>query len=106
MTFIGKTGSFVPVTTDMKGARLVRRSDEGKFTSVQGAKGYDWLEAETVRQLHGDALERMNYERIEDAVEGTGSIADIVEMSYFDKMAQEAIAAVDKWGSYEDFVAA
>jgi hypothetical protein len=105
MTFIGKTGSFVPVTPEMKGARLVRYKD-GKFTSVQGAKGYDWLEADMIRQFHGDALGRMRFENLDEVIEGTGSIADIVDMSYFDEMAQNAIKTIDKFGRYEDFVAA
>lgn len=105
MIFVGKTGSFVPVVPEEKGARLVRYKD-GKFTSVQGAKGYDWMEAETVRHNHGDALGRMRFENLDEVVEGTGSIADIVDMSYFDKLAQDAIETIDKFGRYEDFVAA
>jgi hypothetical protein len=104
MVFVGKTGLFTPVMPEMKGARLVRYKD-GKFTSVQGSKGHDWLESEMIRRLHGDAVDRMMFENVADAVEGTGSIADIIDMTYFDNMAQEAIKTIDKFGRYEDFVA-
>jgi hypothetical protein len=57
-----------------------------------------------IKSLNGDALERMPFEDINEALEGTGSIADIVDLSYFEKLCEDAIKSIEKFGSFEEFV--
>lgn len=49
--FIGKVGAFVPVLDGYGGGALLREKD-GAFHAASGAKGYRWLEAETVREMN------------------------------------------------------
>lgn len=100
---IGRTGLFLPVVEGAGGGRLVRVKDDKEY-AVTGTKGYLWVESEMLKTLNGDALERMPFEGINDATEGTGSIADIVDMAYFTQLAEDAYQAVEKFGSFEEFV--
>lgn len=103
MHFVGRTGMFVPVHTEIGGAKLLRVKD-GKTYAVPGTKGYVWLEADMVKLLGIDAVERMRYEDLTWAVEGTGSIIDIIDMQYYSDMVHDAAATIDKFGSFEEFV--
>ncbi|QBZ73603.1 DNA primase/polymerase [Streptomyces phage RosaAsantewaa] len=103
MDFIGRTGLFVPVVND--GAELVKlKEGAGKPYAVAGTKGYKWVESEMLKTLRPDLLERMIFERDEDAIEGTGSIWDVVDMAYYSDLAHDAIAAIEEFGSFEEFV--
>jgi hypothetical protein len=79
MTHVGRTGSFVPVTSD---GGILWRIKDGKKYAVTGTKGYRWIEREV-------AAGRPNLE---------------VEMSYFEALKDEAFAAIDYYGSFERFV--
>jgi hypothetical protein len=79
MRHVGKTGLFVPVT---EGGAKIYRVHEGKYYAVAGTKGYMWMEAEV-------AKEKKNLK---------------VDMSYFEKLREDAIAAIEKFGSFNDFV--
>jgi energy-coupling factor transporter ATP-binding protein EcfA2 len=100
---VGRTGLFLPVVEGAGGGTLLRVKD-GKEYAVAGTKGYFWMEAEMIKSLNGDALERMPFEDINEALEGTGSIADIVDLSYFEKLCEDAIKSIEKFGSFEEFV--
>jgi hypothetical protein len=99
---IGRTGLFVPVSEEL-GGKLIRIKD-GKEYAITGTKGYRWVEAEMLRTLKPEALARMSFERVEDAVEGTGSIADVVNLEYFEGLAEKAIATIEKFGEYRELV--
>jgi hypothetical protein len=79
--FVGKAGAFVPVKEGTGGGRLMR-GKEGIFHSASGAKGYFWKEASSVRDLGLD---------------------DNVDMTYFTRLADEAIENVSKFGDFEWF---
>lgn len=80
--FIGRTGRFVPIKSGAGGGTmLVNRN--GKYDSVNGSKGYRWLEAEVVRELNKQ---------------------DIIDISYYDAMIDEKIKEVNKFGSFERFI--
>lgn len=81
MQFIGRIGRFVPVTENSGGGILWRVKDD-KMYAVTGTKGWLWLESEMVKAL-GDKVE--------------------VDMSYFEKLANEAREAIDYYGSFVDF---
>lgn len=80
--FIGKVGNFCPIKAGCGGGVLYREKD-GKYYAATGSKGYRWLEAEMVREL--------------------GKQADIDER-YYIQMVDEAIAAISKYGDFEQFV--
>lgn len=82
--FVGRTGRFVPVTDSSNcGGTLVRKFDDKEY-AVAGTKGYLWVESEMANRM-GDELE--------------------IDMSYFDRLVDEAKATIEKFGSYEELVA-
>lgn len=80
--FVGKVGSFVPIKPGCGGGELLREKD-GKYYSATGAKGYRWLEAESVKLL----------DKYED-----------IDISYFVKLADKAVASIEEYGSFEWFI--
>lgn len=105
-THIGRSGMFVPISprqNKIVGGTLLRIKN-GKEYAISGTKGYLWLEAEMLRELLGDELDRMSFEHLDQAEPGTGSIADIIDMSYFSQLAEDAAQHIDEFGSFEEFV--
>lgn len=108
MYHVGKVGSFVPVNDGVEGltgGHLIRKSDEGKFTSVTGTKDYLWLESEMLKELKFDSIDRLVFEGLAGALEGTGSIADVIDLTYFENLASAAKESIEKFGDFEEFVA-
>lgn len=81
MQFVGKTGLFVPVKEGAGGGILLRVKD-GKSYAVTGTKGYFWIEAEMAKNLSPEDI----------------------DMSYFERLAEEAEKAIDFYGPFADFV--
>jgi hypothetical protein len=85
--FVGKIGLFCPVKDGMGGGRLLRQTDDNKggvkYNSVTGTKGYRWLESETMDQAKD--ISKIN-------------------LSYYDTLVQDAIAAIDAYGDAEQFI--
>ena len=120
---IGRSGSFLPVKNEgherLTGRELLvikGEGDEKKVSAVQGTKGYLWVESEMVREIYGDVVDRMVFERLEDAVEGTGSLVDFVDMAYFANVVEDAAQSIAEFArneedpedtrmTYEEFVA-
>lgn len=106
-TFVGRSGSFVPVKQDnaegIVGGKLLRVKD-GKDYAVSGTKGSVWIESDVVRNLKGDEIDRMMYLAPEDVIEGVSSVSDFVDMDYFAKMADEAVKSIEKYGDFKEFV--
>ena len=80
--FVGKAGLFCPMKPGTGGGRLVREN-EGKYAYAAGAKGYRWMEAEYVQQFHKE---------------------NDIDISYFEELAKDARATIEKFGSFEEFV--
>lgn len=99
---VGRTGLFVPVSEEL-GGKLIRIKDDKEY-AITGTKGYHWVEAEMLRTLKPEVLARMSFERVEDAVEGTGSIADIINLEYFENLAAKAVSTIEKFGSFQELV--
>lgn len=81
--FVGKAGSFTPVKPGCGGGLLMREKN-GKFSSATGAKGYRWLESETVKILNKE---------------------NDVDYRYFAAMVDDAIASISEYGDFEEFAA-
>lgn len=82
--FVGKVGQFCPIKPGCGGGLLCRESDDGKFHSATGTKGYRWLESETVKRLNkqGD-----------------------IDKSYYAKLVDDAVADISIYGDFEEFAA-
>lgn len=74
--FVGSIGSFVPIKEGYHGGSLVCERD-GKMVSAPGAKGYYWLEEETV---------------------SNNNLWEFVDMSYFNKKKEAAYALIVSFG--------
>jgi hypothetical protein len=79
---VGRTGLFVPVREN--GAALYRFNDD-KYYAVAGTKGHLWMEADA-------ALEAGEKDDLE------------IDMTYFEKLREDAVKAIEKFGSFEEFV--
>lgn len=80
-SFVGRVGQFCPMRQG--GGRLVREKD-GKYYAATGTKGYFWQQSELVR---GTAME-------ED-----------IDRSYYNRLVDEAVKAIGKYGDAEGFMA-
>lgn len=88
--FVGKVGQFTPVIPDANGMDLLRLSgvdEKGdyKFAAATGSKGYKWLESEVVRTIFADPMA-------------------VVDMSYYQKLADKAIEAIEEYIPFDEFV--
>jgi hypothetical protein len=85
--FIGKVSSFCPIKPCFGGGELLREGKDKKgnvkYSSATGAKGYRWLEAEMVKNLGKE---------------------DDIDHSYYNKLVDDAIDAISKYGDFEMFV--
>lgn len=79
--FVGRVGQFTPIKPGGNGGELFREKD-GKYYAVGGTKGYRWLESETVRLLHKE---------------------DLIDTSYYDRLVDEAVEDISKFGDFEYF---
>lgn len=82
--FVGRTGRFIPVTEDSGVGGKLMRHHEGKEYAVTGTKGYCWVESDAAKALNMD-LE--------------------IDIGYFEKLVDDAKAQIEKFGSFEEFVA-
>lgn len=79
--FIGRVGQFCPIKQNCGGGILVREKD-GKYSAANGSKGYRWLESEVVKTLGKE---------------------DDVDRSYYERLVDDAIDAISKYGDFEWF---
>lgn len=75
--FVGKAGSFIPVT---KNGGLLLREKNGEFYSATGAKGYRWMEGDMVKTL---------------------KLEDNIDMSYFKNLVDKAVDKISEFGDFE-----
>ncbi|WP_339619053.1 DUF5906 domain-containing protein [Eubacterium sp.] len=80
--FIGKVGRFCPIKAGSGGGLLLREKN-GKYYAATGAKGYRWLESEIVEEL---------------------SKEEDIDRSYYDRMVDDAVETIKKYGDFEWFV--
>lgn len=79
--FVGKAGSFCPMKPGCGGGLLLREKD-GKYYAVTGTKGYRWMEAEVVQELHKE---------------------DDIDQSYYIALVDAAVETISKYGDFEIF---
>lgn len=79
--FVGRVGQFCPIKPGRGGGQLYRMN-EGKYYAAPGSTGFRWLESELIRNCNEDAIDR----------------------SYYDKLVNDAVEAISKYGDFEWFV--
>lgn len=82
LKFVGRVGQFTPILPG-HGGGILYRVHEGKNYAANGSIGYRWLESETVRLL---------------------GMEDAVDRNYYDKLVNDAIEDISKYGDFEWFV--
>lgn len=86
--FVGRVGQFCPIKPGCGGKELLRENKDKdgniKYAAATGTKGYFWLESETVKALHKE---------------------DDIDRSYYNKLVDDAVAAISKYGDFEAFTA-
>lgn len=80
--FVGRVGRFTPILKN-KGGGVLYRANDNKYYSATGSRGYRWLESEIVKQLNKESD---------------------IDMSYYDKLINEAVDSISKFGDFEQFV--
>lgn len=81
--FIGRVGQFCPIKPGCGGGVLLREQN-GKYHAATGSKGYRWLESEMVQELGKE---------------------DDIDLTYFNKLVDDAHKSVSKYGDFEAFIA-
>lgn len=79
-TFIGRVGTFCPVTDE--GGKLIRVKDD-KVSSLPGTKDHQWMQAYLVGGL---------------------DLTHLIDRSYFDTLVQDSIDEIAKFGDVETFL--
>lgn len=82
LKFVGRVGQFTPILPG-HGGGILYRVHEGKNYAANGSIGYRWLESETVRLL---------------------GMEDAVDRNYYDKLVNDAIEDISRYGDFEWFV--
>lgn len=80
--FVGRVGQFCPIKPGYGGGVLYRKADD-KYFAATGTKGYRWLESEAVKILGKE---------------------DVIDRSYYDKLVDNAVTDISKYGDFEWFV--
>ena len=104
--FVGKVGEFCPVKPG-KGGGILCREQNGKFYAATGTTGYRWLESEMiVKKLEEKEFvideETGKKKEIQKAEEISGN-EDIIDRSYYNKLVDDAITTISKFGDFERF---
>lgn len=82
--FIGRVGRFCPIKPGCGGGLLLRFNPKtGTYAAAPGTKGYRWLESERVKMLGKE---------------------DDVDILYYHRLVDEAIASISEYGDFEWFV--
>ena len=82
MQFIGRVGQFSPIKSGRGGGVLYRVNNDKNY-AAPGSTGYRWLESEMVKSL--------------------GKEKDI-DYSFYDKLVDDAVETISKYGDFEWFV--
>lgn len=88
--FVGRIGEFTPVVDGGYNLmRLASVAEDGtkKFSAATGTKGHYWQESEVIRKNHQHDWQ------------------DVVDISYYRKLADEAVSAIEEYIPFEEFAA-
>ncbi len=80
LRFIGRIGRFVPVEEGCGGGTLLRVHEDKEY-AVTGTKNFLWKEA----NMFDEGVDK-------------------IDINYFEKLGDDAIKVINKYGSFEEFV--
>jgi hypothetical protein len=80
--FVGRVGQFTPIQSG-HGGGVLYRINEGKNYAASGSTGYRWLESEVVKNI---------------------GKKDYIDYRFYDKLADDAVEVISKYGDFEWFV--
>ena len=80
--FVGRVGNFCPIKPGCGGGLLMRQAKDKdgnlKYDAVVGTKGYRWLEAERVKNVCEENIDRSYYDGlVNDALDEIGKYGDV-----------------------------
>lgn len=105
--FIGKVGEFCPVKPG-RGGGVLCREQNGKFYAATGTTGYRWLESESLMKTSGERVGIIDPDTGgKKTIAGAELISGndgIIDRSYYDKLVDDAVEAISKYGDFEWFV--
>ena len=81
--FVGRAGRFCPMKPGTGAGLLMRDAGNGKYAAATGTSGHRWLESEDVLTL---------------------KLENMVDDSYFRKLADAAISHISQFGDFYEFV--
>lgn len=82
--FVGGIGSFVPMLEGVGAGVLLRKANgTEKYSALAETKGYRWLDREVVESLE---------------------LQDSIDIGYFERLAEEAVKTIEKYGDFSNFV--
>lgn len=82
LKFVGRVGQFTPIKSG-KGGGILYRIFEDKRYAAPGSTGYRWLESEMVEKLDR---------------------GDDIDISFYNKLVDDAVDTISKYGDFEWFV--
>jgi len=82
LKFVGRVGQFTPIKSG-KGGGILYRIFEDKRYAAPGSTGYRWLESEMVEKLDK---------------------GDDIDISFYNKLVDDAVDTISKYGDFEWFV--
>ena len=105
--FVGRVGQFCPVKPGCGGGVLYR-VNEGKYYAAPGSTGYRWIESEVISKALNETTSIINEEtgeRKEVAkLELISGNDDIIDKSFYNKLVDDAVDVISKYGAFEWFV--
>lgn len=81
LKFVGRVGQFCPIKPN-RGGGVLYRVDNGKNYAASGSTGFRWLESEMIKDGNEDAI----------------------DLSYYNKLVDDAIDAISEFGDFSWFV--
>lgn len=106
--FVGRTGQFCPVKDGFGGGVLLRDQD-GKYNAVNNTTGYRWIESELIMKSIEDTTTILDEDtgekkEIHKAILLQGNTDDIIDKSYYNKLVDDALETIGKYGDAEWFI--
>lgn len=104
--FVGRVGQFCPIKPGLGGG-ILYRGDNDKYYAAQGSTGYRWVESELLlkEKLSGSYTDEKTGEVISiKKAEGIANNTDAIDMRYYNKLVDDAVEAISKYGDAEWFM--
>ena len=105
--FIGKVGRFTPIKPG-KGGGWLMREQNGKYYAATGTTGYRWLESEVIFEKTNETTSVLDSETGEEKdivkLSEFYNVDDIIDKSFYKKLADDAYDVISKFGDAEWFM--